>query len=254
MKLPNFLFMERAPPSWPWPTCGSPKTLSFRASSGNTNHVFKTINSAFIETNCQDSIDPLPESATLPEEEGDDGDESIEMVIRGLRSERLFFEPGETSSILDKREDDGDDDDDGFLPFKESVTMAVDSNDPFVDFRRSMEEMVEAHGLKDWECLEELLTCYLRVNGKSNHGYIVGAFVDLLVGLAFTSSNDQFSSSSTTTTTTNTTGHSFTSPLSFSSNSTSSTSPCLSILEVDDESEKSILDNASSSSSSCLRN
>ncbi|CAN0847349.1 Transcription repressor OFP13 [Linum grandiflorum] len=48
-----------------------------------------------------------------------------------------------------------------------------------------MVEMVEAHGLKDWESLENLLSCYLRVNKKSNHGYIVGAFVDLLVGLPF---------------------------------------------------------------------
>ncbi|CAK9180790.1 unnamed protein product [Ilex paraguariensis] len=161
-------------------------------------------------------------------ESEDHGGEAIETVVRGLRSERLFFEPGETRSILEEAKTDG-------FPFKESVVMAVDSRDPFVDFKSSMEEMVEAHGLKDWEGLEELLSWYLRVNGESNHGYIVGAFVDLLVGLSF-ASDDQCICSSTTT-------HSFTSPLSFSSSI--STSPCLSSLEAEDEIEKTI-DNASS--------
>ncbi|KAI3941436.1 hypothetical protein MKW92_025187, partial [Papaver armeniacum] len=50
--------------------------------------------------------------------------------------------------------------------------MVMDSEDPYVDFRTSMEEMVESRGLKDWDCLEELLSWYLKVNGKKNHGYI----------------------------------------------------------------------------------
>lgn len=62
--------------------------------------------------------------------------------------------------------------------------MAMESQDPYGDFRRSMEEMVAAHGMKRWDHLEELLVWYLRVNGKKNHGFIVGAFVDLLVALA----------------------------------------------------------------------
>ncbi|CAN1143854.1 Transcription repressor OFP13 [Linum perenne] len=66
-----------------------------------------------------------------------------------------------------------------------AVAVAVDSRDPLVDFRNSMEEMVEALGLKDWESMEKLLNCYLKVNEEGNHGYVVGAFVDLLVGLAF---------------------------------------------------------------------
>ncbi|URE40902.1 atofp18 ofp18 [Musa troglodytarum] len=60
----------------------------------------------------------------------------------------------------------------------------MESEDPYRDFRLSMEEMVVAHGLRDWERLEELLVWYLRVNGKKTHGFIVGAFVDLLAGLA----------------------------------------------------------------------
>jgi hypothetical protein len=96
------------------------------------------------------------------------------------------------------------------------------------------------------------------VNGKSNHGYIIGAFVDLLVGLAIASSSS--SSSSSTITTASTTQHhhdSPSSPLSFytssaSSDDSSSTpccvsslgnevdiiSPCLTSLEAENEIKK----------------
>ncbi|CAN0847345.1 Transcription repressor OFP13 [Linum grandiflorum] len=106
-------------------------------------------------------------------------DPAVESVIRGAKSERLFFSPGETSSSLLQ------DSEKGKIGCGRAVAVALDSKDPFEDFKNSMVEMVEAHGLKDWESLENLLSCYLRVNKKSNHGYIVGAFVDLLVGLPF---------------------------------------------------------------------
>ncbi|OMO52041.1 hypothetical protein COLO4_37435 [Corchorus olitorius] len=163
--------------AWQWGSCKHPKTLSFRA--GNDD-VFKTVNSIFLDeitttTSCSsDEIDPL------------------EMVVKGARSERLFFEPGgHTSSILAAEaepEPKG-------LGFKESVVLAMDSADPYLDFRRSMEEMVETHGLKDWECLEELLAWYLKVNGKTNHGFIITAFIDLLLDLSSSSSNNSSSTS-----------------------------------------------------------
>lgn len=142
----------------------------------------------------------------------------VETLIRGLRSEteRLFFKPGETSSILEEAKEGG-------FPFKESVVLSMESQDPYVDFRKSMEEMVEAHGVKDWDAFEELLCWYLRVNGKSNHGYIVGAFVDLLVPLAFASSSSSSSS------------HSPSSPLSLYTCSFSSSTPCISLIEDDEE-------------------
>lgn len=115
------------------------------------------------------------------------------MIIRGVQSERLFFEPGDTRSILTEERS-------GEFPFKESVAMTMESEDPYEDFKRSMEEMVESHGLKDWECLEELLGWYLRVNGKVNHGFIVGAFVDLLVALASSTTSTSCCEDSTTTT------------------------------------------------------
>ncbi|KAF0897249.1 hypothetical protein E2562_034718 [Oryza meyeriana var. granulata] len=87
---------------------------------------------------------------------------------------------------------------------EESVAVAVESEDPYRDFRSSMEEMVAAHGLRGWDALEELLVWYLRVNGKHNHALIVGAFVDLLIGLAATTS----AAATTTPTTTTSSGRS----------------------------------------------
>ncbi|KAL0410169.1 UNVERIFIED_CONTAM: Transcription repressor OFP13 [Sesamum latifolium] len=247
-----------AAPAWPWPACvNNPKTLSFRAATTNGNNIYKTMNSAYLHdknaaefAETPDSFFSICDTSSHRHEESFSCASEIcseTAVIRGLRSDRLFFEPGETSSILEEVKSYDD------FPYKESAAiMAMDSRDPFTDFRVSMEEMVEAHGLKDWECLEELLSCYLRVNGKSNHGYIVGAFVDLLLRLAIGSSNDtsstsaideQYCSSSSTTT-----QYSFTSPLSFSSSTYSSTSPCFSLLENEDEIavEKNHVDSSSS--------
>ncbi|PIN14850.1 hypothetical protein CDL12_12500 [Handroanthus impetiginosus] len=104
------------------------------------------------------------------------------MIIRGVRlSERLFFEPGETSSILKETKTEDTNVVYSLLPFKESVVLALESEDPYLDFKKSMQEMVESHGIKEWEGLEELLGWYLKMNGKNNHRFIVGAFVDMLV-------------------------------------------------------------------------
>ncbi|XP_066357112.1 transcription repressor OFP13-like [Miscanthus floridulus] len=93
-----------------------------------------------------------------------------------------------------------------------SVAVAVDSGDPYGDFRASMEEMVSAHGLRDWAALEELLAWYLRINGKQQHHLIVGAFVDLLLSLSSSSSSSSPPSSTAaeTSTTTATTSSSST--------------------------------------------
>ncbi|KAK4412063.1 Transcription repressor OFP13 [Sesamum alatum] len=231
--------------SWPWPTCVSnPKTLSFRAGS-TADDIYRTMNSAYLDDKTPDfAADSFFSVCSSFREESfsflSENDETA-VIRRGLRSDRLLFEPGATSnSILEEAKPQLDHHHSS--SYKENVAiLAIESRDPFHDFRVSMEEMVEAHGLKDWECLEELLQWYLRVNGRSNHGYIVGAFVDLLVHISLASApadsdespssaiDENCSSSSTTT------QYSFTSPLSFSSSTRSSTSPCLSSLENEDE-------------------
>ncbi|KAK4774990.1 hypothetical protein SAY86_009925 [Trapa natans] len=71
--------------------------------------------------------------------------------------------------------------------FGGGVAVPTYSPDPYADFRRSMQEMVNARKLfdvkSDWDCLHELLRCYLSLNPKSTHKFIVGAFSDLLVSL-----------------------------------------------------------------------
>lgn len=201
LKLPS-LFKTKEKQPWTFlPSCSHTKTLSFR--NATSDDIFKTVNSVFFDPSSESVVETpksmfttSSESASYSTESEDyycyninDG-ESLETLVRGVRSERLFFEPGDTSSILEEAKANG------FL-FKESVVLAMESEDPYEDFKRSMEEMVESHGVKDWEGLEELLSWYLRVNGRNNHGFIVGAFVDLLISLAVSNNVSNTCSDST---------------------------------------------------------
>ena len=123
-----------------------------------------------------------------------DGEESLETVVRGARSERLFFEPDDTSSILEKSKPI--ESEALLLGFKESLIVSIESENPYEDFRKSMGEMVESHGVKDWDGLEELLGWYLKANWKNNHRFIFGAFVDLLIDVLHASSCSSLSSNS----------------------------------------------------------
>ncbi|KAL0543643.1 hypothetical protein IC582_018744 [Cucumis melo] len=209
-KLPNFL--NKSP--WLWRSCTQSRTLSFR----HPNDIFRTINSAYDEEeeDFYDYDDEDDEKETTQDDMSNDEDQ-IEALVRGLRvrqGKRLFLELDETNSIMTATATTtvavatvgaGN----YHVPFKESVAMAMESKDPYLDFKKSMEEMVEAHELKDWKGMERLLSWYLKANGNANHEFIIGAFVDLLVDLAFaassnlsnnSSSSPSSSSSSTTTT------------------------------------------------------
>ncbi|KAF7147420.1 hypothetical protein RHSIM_Rhsim03G0096600 [Rhododendron simsii] len=183
---------------WQWALCKQPKTLSFRAGGDD---VFKTVNSVFFDLNSDGPDTPLSfftnsssqysansfSTTRSGDQEESEQQGSAEEVIRRAQSERLFFEPaGDSRSILKGEEKAAaattTSDPGNKVLFKESsVVLAMESEDPYEDFKRSMEEMVESYGMRDWECLEELLGWYLRANGKRNHGFIVGAFVDLLL-------------------------------------------------------------------------
>ncbi|PON70269.1 Ovate protein family, C-terminal [Parasponia andersonii] len=284
MRLPTFLFKsnnhdhhqsnKHNSPWRQWPSCKHPKTLSFRVSED----MFRTVNSVFFDPNdvavsATAAVVDTPESwftnssesaSFSTESEEYYAGESLETVVHAARSERLFFEPGtDSSSILEKTNSDAGTGEFAaacsgsgageLLPYRESVVLAMDSDDPCADFRRSMEEMVEMHGVKDWECLEELLGWYLRVNGKNNHGFIVGAFVDLLVDLATAegsggSGGCNDSSTTTTTTTAMTAETSFSSAVSCFSVNSNSSSPrlCCSdirgriVNEIDHEEERNL--------------
>lgn len=106
-------------------------------------------------------------------------EEECDMFPSICHSPRLFFSPSMTKSIMEEARTRG-----GTSNFfEESVVVVVASADPCTDFRASMAEMVEAHGLRGWEQLQELLRCYLRLNEEKDHGAVAMAFVDLVAGL-----------------------------------------------------------------------
>ncbi|KAL5576415.1 hypothetical protein UlMin_018114 [Ulmus minor] len=73
------------------------------------------------------------------------------------------------------------------------VAVLKCSPNPYGDFRSSMHEMVEARlrnrSSVDWNFMEELLFCYLNLNEKKSHKYVLSAYVDLIVELRSRSPN-----------------------------------------------------------------
>eukprot|EP01018_Ginkgo_biloba_P016790 Gb_27629 [translate_table: standard] len=117
-----------------------------------------------------------------------DLDLSLENETEGGCQESMDLSMTQTESIAENEKDDKVIYD---IFLRDSVAMMMYSRNPYLDFRISMQEMVEAHNLKDWSCLQELLCCYLSLNKKKTHKFIVGAFADLLMNIITTkSSND----------------------------------------------------------------
>ncbi|VFQ63885.1 unnamed protein product [Cuscuta campestris] len=192
--------------SWQWNSCAAPgKTLSSRydaaAAAAPGEGMFKTANSGY--------QDPSSEGAGTPEswfthsasESADFSTESDDerIIITGVRSDRLFFDRSGTSSAIQEnpKKQRPEKEEQGKnragkkpgvspAPFEKGVAVAMDSGDPYSDFKKSMEEMVASNGI---ESLQELLGWYLKMNEKENHGYIVRAFMDLLIGISSSSSS-----------------------------------------------------------------
>lgn len=91
-----------------------------------------------------------------------------------------------TTTLNDHTSTISNDSNDVKLP-EECIAVLKYSPSPYDDFRRSMQEMVEArmqHNAKvDWDFMEELLFCYLNLNEKKSYKFILSAFVDLIVVL-----------------------------------------------------------------------
>ncbi|GAV81839.1 Ovate domain-containing protein [Cephalotus follicularis] len=101
-------------------------------------------------------------------------------------SRRFFFSsPGRSNSIIESPDTKPDDSE--TTPMSGGIAIKKYSPDPYFDFRRSMQEMIEARELtdvrSDWDFLHELLFCYLSLNPKQTHKFIIGAFADLIVTL-----------------------------------------------------------------------
>ncbi|XP_029124527.1 transcription repressor OFP16 [Cajanus cajan] len=171
--------------------CPSPSSIMIK----NFNSIYDpTLTSHHSFTSTFFSTTTLFESEPEPEPEPAD-------FATAFASQRFFFSsPGHSNSLTKANtntsqhspslRDDGDVEKmkKKKLLFKGSVAVATYSPDPYVDFRRSMQEMVEARPelmdvKSNWNILHELLLCYLALNPKSTHKFILGAFADLLVSL-----------------------------------------------------------------------
>ncbi|KAL4578290.1 hypothetical protein LXL04_014411 [Taraxacum kok-saghyz] len=60
-----------------------------------------------------------------------------------------------------------------------SLAVEKDSNDPYVDFRESMLQMIMEKEIYGKDELRELLNCFLQLNSPYYHGVIVGAFTEI---------------------------------------------------------------------------
>ncbi|XP_041027712.1 transcription repressor OFP6-like [Juglans microcarpa x Juglans regia] len=65
----------------------------------------------------------------------------------------------------------------------ESVAVEKDSDDPYMDFRHSMLQMILENEIYCKDDLRELLNCFLQLNSPYNHGLIVQAFTDIWNGV-----------------------------------------------------------------------
>ncbi|XP_065004133.1 transcription repressor OFP13-like [Musa acuminata AAA Group] len=134
-----------------WPSCKRPRTKSFKKEGckGDGSEVHKVTTLSYFDFSESICFTSSPVAAS-------DSLDAPEAVIHGLSSDRLFFEPaGSTSSIVEETDEVGS------ASFQGSTAMVVDSVDPFMDFGESMEKMIRAHGVEDWEWLEEMLVWYL---------------------------------------------------------------------------------------------
>jgi len=125
-------------------------------------------------------------TASFRDDEAVTVDESTSDISSSVISNRLFFSPCMSRSIMEEARARAGSLDAGTPEngeatandlYSGSLVVVLASDDPYVDFKSSMEEMVEAHGARVQ--LEELLLCYLRLNEKRNHKFILMAFMDV---------------------------------------------------------------------------
>ncbi|KAL0925883.1 hypothetical protein M5K25_004257 [Dendrobium thyrsiflorum] len=158
------------------------KPSSHAAAGYPSTAVFRSFNSLFEPLSSESDTHTPSSSQTLSLISSSAADS--DPISSAIASRRLFpASPGPSNSILDSP----------------AVTISLGSAgvavptytpDPYSDFRQSMEEMAAAIGVSgcgtqlDLAVLRELLFCYLKLNQKQAHKYIVSAFADLLVSLS----------------------------------------------------------------------
>ncbi|KAI5674420.1 hypothetical protein M9H77_14784 [Catharanthus roseus] len=75
----------------------------------------------------------------------------------------------------------------------ESVAVEKDSDDPYLDFRQSMLQMILEKEIYSKNDLKELLNCFLQLNSPHYHGIIVRAFTEIWNGVFSVKSSSSYS-------------------------------------------------------------
>ncbi|KAE8726961.1 Transcription repressor OFP8 [Hibiscus syriacus] len=65
----------------------------------------------------------------------------------------------------------------------ESMAVEKDSDDPYLDFRHSMLQMILEKEIYSKDGLRELLNCFLQLNSPYYHGVIIKAFTEIWNGV-----------------------------------------------------------------------
>ncbi|XP_042520777.1 transcription repressor OFP8-like [Macadamia integrifolia] len=94
----------------------------------------------------------------------------------------------------------------GFGRISESVAVVKDSDDPYLDFRQSMLQMILEKEIYSREDLRDLLDCFLQLNSPYHHEIIVRAFSEIWNGIFSIKTTPVSSSSSHGTLPSETTG------------------------------------------------
>ncbi|KAF9680825.1 hypothetical protein SADUNF_Sadunf06G0161700 [Salix dunnii] len=71
----------------------------------------------------------------------------------------------------------------------ESVAVEKDSDDPYLDFRHSMLQMILEKQIYSKDDLRQLLDCFLQLNSPYYHGVIIKAFTEIWNGVFSRRSN-----------------------------------------------------------------
>ncbi|MCL7035861.1 hypothetical protein MKW94_016199 [Papaver nudicaule] len=145
------------------------------------------------------SLTPTPTTSTHDFSSSDHSDTETSAAAPDFatvfNSRRFFFtSPGRSNSIIDSGRFSSNESvkcstqpEPDSLFISRGIPVQTYSPDPYMDFRKSMQEMVEATEFSnvraDWNYLHELLLCYLALNPKHTHKFIMDAFADLLVCL-----------------------------------------------------------------------
>ncbi|GAB2300744.1 hypothetical protein Dimus_034781 [Dionaea muscipula] len=66
-----------------------------------------------------------------------------------------------------------------------TVAVEKESEDPYLDFRQSMLQMIVENGIYSKDELKELLNCFLQLNSASLHGVIIRVFTEIWNGFFF---------------------------------------------------------------------